>query len=173
MKQFVYLPFLLGCAIFVYYFAKRARLRGGRKKNYDELLQLPPVIMDFNTPEGAILCLEEAYRQGDRDGVLAAKDFVTEARLMLERAGLHDKIDEEMLGKASATLVDSFKSHLAKKWPDFKGVESFFLRREVYCDKVVVVTEACRLSNGEFSQQRILVSETEQGWRVLNPEESK
>jgi len=170
MKLFIFIPFLLGSAILIYYWAKRARLRRGREKFYDELLQLPPVSMDFTTPEGAILCLEEAYRQGDRDSVLAAKDFVTEARLMLEKAGLHDKIDQEMLGKASATLLDSFKSHLSKKWPDFKGVESFFLRREAYCDKVVVVTEACRLANGEFSQQRILVSETEQGWRVLNPE---
>ncbi|MDH3346521.1 MAG: hypothetical protein OEM02_00275 [Desulfobulbaceae bacterium] len=169
MNLVFYVLFSVGAVVLIFFWAKQRGLRNGREAFYKELLELPPVVKDFSTPEGAILCLEDGYRKRDMDAVIAAKDFTTEARLMLEKAGLHEGMDEEIVKKASDTLLVNFKSHLEKKWPDFKGVKSFFLKRDPYSDKIVIVTEACRQPNGELSQQRILVSETSQGWRVLNP----
>jgi hypothetical protein len=140
-----------------------------RDEAYAQLKGLPPVAKDFTTPEGAILCLEDAYRRRDIEAAIAAKDFKTEARLMLQNTGFKEHIDDEMVAKAAEALVASFRAHTIASWPDFEGLESFFTNREPYADKVVLVTEMCRFPDGGFSRQQILVAETPQGWRVLNP----
>ena len=140
-----------------------------RDEAYAKLRGLPPVAKDFTTPEGAILCLEDAYRRRDIEAAIAAKDFKTEARLMLQKTGFKDHIDDEMVAKTAEALVASFRAHTTASWPDFEGLESFFTKREPHADKVVLVTEMCRFPDGGFSQQQMLVAETLQGWRVLNP----
>src|SRR5262249_7428706 len=137
---------------------------------YAELKALPPVARDFNTPEGAILCLEDDYRHHDIEAAIAAKDFKTEARLMLEKTVRKDIIDDALISKTAEALTLSFRFYTTNKWPDFDGLESFFTKREPYSDKVVIVTEVCRFPDREFSTQRLLVSQTDNGWRVLNPE---
>jgi hypothetical protein len=126
-----------------------------RDEAYAQLKALPAVAKDFTTPEGPILCLEDAYRRRDIEAAIAAKDFKTEARLMLEKTGFKDHVDDEMIAKTAEALVE--------------GLDSFFTKREPHADKVVLVTEMCRFPDGGFSQQQILVAETPQGWRVLNP----
>lgn len=48
-----------------------------------ELRALPRPPLDFTTPEGAILCLEDAMRRQDLDAAVACKDFQIEAVLLL------------------------------------------------------------------------------------------
>ena len=150
-----------------------AARRSSRKQEQDEiyarLKSMPPVAKDFTTPEGAILCIEDAYRRRDIEAAIAAKDFKIEARLMLQKTGLRDQVDDEMIAKTADALVASFRAYTVAQWPDFDGLESFFTKREPYSDKVVIVTEVCRFRDGGFSQQQMLVAETPQGWRVLNP----
>lgn len=136
---------------------------------YAKLKALPLVARDFTTPEGAILCLEDAYRRRDIEAAIAAKDFTIEATLMLQKTGFKDQIDQEMVAKTAETLQASFRAHTVKNWPDFEGLESYFTKREPYADNIVVVTEVCRFSDGGFSEQNMLVAHTSQGWRVLNP----
>jgi hypothetical protein len=140
-----------------------------RDELYAHLKSLPPVRRDFNTPEGAILCLEHAYRLRSIDAALAAKDFQTEARLMLQKTDFNGPIDNEMIQTIAEALIVSFRAQHNARWPDFEGLESFFVKRESYADKVVLITQVCRSRNGGFSQHRILVAETPRGWRVLNP----
>src|SRR6478735_8084955 len=75
--------------------------RPGTQRMHDEvyaqLKALPPVAKDFTTPEGAILCLEDAYRRRDIEAAIAAKDFKTEARLMLQKSGFKEHMDDEMI----------------------------------------------------------------------------
>src|SRR4051812_9160397 len=40
-------------------------------------------IHDFSTPEGAILCLEDAYDEQDMEKAMACRNFLEEARLLL------------------------------------------------------------------------------------------
>jgi hypothetical protein len=140
-----------------------------RDEAYASLKALPPVTKDFTTPEGAILCLEDAYRRHDIEAAIAAKDFKTEARLMLQKTGFKDRIDDEVIAKTAEALVASFRAHTTASWPDFEGLESFFTKREPHADKIVLITEMCRFPDGGFSHQQMLVAETPQGWRVLNP----
>ena len=158
---------LIGAAVvYAYSRSKKQRALDGI---YADLRALPPTAKDFTTPEGAILCLEDAFRRRDIEAAIAAKDFKTEARLMLQETGFKDYIDDEMVAKTAETLLLSFRAHTTAKWPDFEGLEAFFTKREPHSDKVVVVTEVCRFPDHEFSTQHLLVAETADGWRVLNP----
>ena len=141
------------------------------KRNlYLELLALPTVAVDFTTPEGAILCLEEAYRRKDIEAAVRAKNFITEARLVLRKSKLDILVDdEESVAKTAELLEMSFRSHTMTEWPDFSSQESFFPKIEVIDDRIVAVTEVCRFQDGLFSKQQILVGRTAEGWRVLNP----
>lgn len=133
-----------------------------------ELMALPEVRKDFTTPEGAILCLEEAYRSKNIEAAVAAKDFKTEARLMLEKTGFGACINDETVAKTAGALELSFRAHTTAQWPDFDRLESFFPKREPLRDGIVAVTEVCRFPDGLFSREEILVTETLEGWRVLN-----
>ncbi len=148
---------------------RRSGAQRARDEIYAELKAQPPVAHDFTSPEGAILCLEDAFRRRDIEAAIAAKDFNTEARLMLQKTGFKEHMDDEMITKTAEALVASFRAHTTERWPDFEGLESFFTNREPHSDKVVIVTEVCRFPDGGFSQQQMLVAETAQGWRVLNP----
>lgn len=169
MKITIVIGILVVAAIIAFLALRHSDTQQARDEAYAQLKALPPVAKDFTTPEGAILCLEDAYRRRDIEAAIAAKDFKTEARLMLQKTGFKDRIDDEMIAKTAEALVASFRAHRTASWPDFDGLESFFTKREPYADKVVLVTEVCRFPDGGFSRQQILVAETPEGWRVLNP----
>ncbi len=133
-----------------------------------ELMALPDVRKDFTTPEGAILCLEDAYRRKDIEAAVAAKDFKTEARMMLEKTGFRNCINDGTVAKTAEALELSFRSHTTARWPDFDLLESFFPKREPLGNGIVAVTEVCRFPDGLFSRQEMLVVETSAGWRVLH-----
>ena len=143
-----------------------------RNEAYDKYKASPPIAVDFTTPEGAILCLEDAYRRHDIEAAIAAKDFNEEAKRMLQKiwqnTGNKDTGDEKMVALTVEALLATFRLELSETWPNFEGLESFFTKREPDIDSSVIVTEMCRFPDGGFSQQRLLVAETPQGWRVLN-----
>lgn len=160
---------LLVVAVGVLVWSRKITARLRQEAAYEQLKALPVVARDFTTPEGAILCLEDAYRRRDLPAAVAAKDFSSEARLMVQRVSPTLRGDAEMVAKAAEALELSFRTHTEKAWPNFDGIESFFTKREPHAEGVVLVTEVCRFPDGSLSHQQILVAETPQGWRVLNP----
>ena len=133
-----------------------------------ELMALPDVAKDFTTPEGAILCLEDAYRRQDIEAAVLAKDFKTEAKLLLQKTGFKDCINDEMIAKMADVVELSFRKHTSACWPNFDGLESFFPKKTELSEGIVAVTEVCRFPDRFFSRQEILVAKTTSGWRVLN-----
>ncbi|MCB1279654.1 hypothetical protein [Prosthecobacter sp.] len=169
MKRALVIVVLAVVANVAYRALHQSGVEQAREEAYAELKALPPVARDFTSPEGAILCLEDAYRRHDIEAAVAAKDFKTEARLMLQRAGYKDFVDEGMIARTSEALASGFRMSTTASWPDVEGGESFFTKREPHADKVVLVTEVRRLPDGGVFQQQLLVAETPEGWRVLNP----
>jgi hypothetical protein len=135
--------------------------------------QTAVIAHDFATPEGAILCLEDAYRAQDIEKAVACKDFQTEARLMLaklQKIPLADA-DPELIQKTAEVLELGFRKQVRTEgFPNMNGVLSTFPAQEPVHENIVVVTEECRYPDGNTSKQRILVGKTKDGWRVLNPE---
>lgn len=160
---------VLGMAIMITLALRRAKRKQIAEAAYDNLKALPAISKDFTTPEGAILCLEDAYRHRNIEAAVACKDFVTEARLMLHQLGGGIELDESALKETAETLELGYRQEMTHSWPDFSSLESFFTDRKQHSDGVVVVTEMCRFPDGLFSQEKILVAQTQNGWRVLNP----
>jgi len=169
MKIAILVAIIVVIAIGLLFALRRSGAQPRRDEIYAKLKAQPPVAKDFTTPEGAILCLEDAYRRRDVEAAIAAKDFKTEARLILQTTGFNGLMNDEMIVKTAEALVVSFRAHTTARWPDVEGLESFFTKREPHSDKVVLVTEVCYFPDGGFSEQQMLVAETPQGWRVLNP----
>lgn len=165
------------CAVFALYAWFSANRRKSEAINvldqvYSDLKARPTYTPDFKTPEGAILKLEAAYKARDLEEAVSCKDFVTEAKLLLKK--MHNSPsgfaeDANRIKETAEVLELTFRKHMQEGWPDMKGVESFFISRDAYSDGVMAVNEVCRYPDGGFSNQVLLVSETKDGWRVLNP----
>ena len=129
---------------------------------------LPPVEMDFSTPEGVILCLEDAYRRQSIESACVCKNFMIEGTLKLLDLDPNLARDLEFRKKNALLLERSYRKATTEAWPDLKGVESFFIDRQVYHDGIVVVVEIRRSPDGTFTKLNHLVANTNSGWRVLN-----
>ncbi len=131
--------------------------------------------MDLSTPEGAILCLEDAYRRGDIEAAVACKDFWLEAKCMLEDSKFADTfkdggIDEEIIAKAADTLEKGYRMEMEQNgFPDFNGLRSTFSRKQKVKDNIYKVTEVCYFPDGGNSVQNILVGYRNGQWKVLYP----
>ena len=130
---------------------------------------LPPVEMDFSTPEGVILCLEDAYRRQSIESACVCKNFMIEGTVTLLNVDPNLARDPKFRKKNALLLERSYRKATTESWPDLKGVESFFIDRQLYTDGIVIVTELHRLRDGTFNQLKLLVAKTKDGWKVLNP----
>jgi hypothetical protein len=156
---------------------QRAAARAERARRINTLKGKPPVTLDFTTPEGAVLMLEDAFRRHDLEAAVAAKDFATEAELELQAAGSPEAPAKTAIAERAASLEAKFRALMAASWPDFSAVTSYFVEAQPYIQtaghligaNLIVVTEINRFAQGGYSEQRILVCETPGGWRVLNP----
>jgi len=134
----------------------------------EQLRALPSVEQDFSTPEGAVLCLEDAYRRKNIESVCACKNFMIEGTVALLNVDPKLARDPELRKKNAMFSERAFRKETTEAWPDFKGVESFFIDRQVYTDGIVVVVEIRRSPDGTFTRLNHLVANTHSGWRVLN-----
>jgi hypothetical protein len=160
-----------------FYGYRNASNRAQRVRRLAANRDKPAVTADFSTPEGAILMLEQAFRQRDLEAAVLAKDFRTEAELELGSSGTTRRASDSEITARAAELEQRFRAMMQSSWPDFSGVESHFVDRESYPPPVglasarnlAVVSEVNRFRQGGYSEHRILVAEGAQGWRVLNP----
>ena len=134
----------------------------------EQLRALPVFEMDFNTPEGAILCLEDAYRRQSIESVCMCKHFLIEGILMLLDADPNLARDAELRKRNAVLLERKYRQEITGAWPELKGVETFFIDHQRYINGIVVVTELRRMPDGTFSKLNLLVANTLSGWRVLN-----
>jgi hypothetical protein len=124
--------------------------------------------MDFTTPEGAVLCLEDACRRRDVEAAVACRDFAAEAKVWIyERGHLSKQTQEEMLPEITKVMEKAFRDSLNKAWPiDWQRAKSYFPNRETDNDGVIV-NEITTTPAGTVLERRILVKQTTDGWRVV------
>ena len=126
----------------------------------------PPV--DLRTPEGAILSLEEAYRQKDIVKAIACKDFQVEATYMMrDKPELNSA---ELRSLIARRLELGYRAEMSRGFPIFLGVKSTFPAKREIAGGIVVVTELCQFPDGQTSRRNILVAKTSAGWKVMFPE---
>lgn len=125
---------------------------------------------DQSTPEGAILCLEDAYDARDIDRAMACKDFEAEAGVMLSRLEnmKHLRDDRNIITQTAEVLQLSFIKHIEDNFPSFAGVQRAFPKREFVNEDLCIVTEVCCFPDQTKSLQRLYVSRKNNSWYVLS-----
>lgn len=125
-------------------------------------------VHDFSTPEGAILCLEDAFDEQDIEKALACKNFEEEARLLLLK--MNDRLNgKEILETTADILRSSFiKSLKDDGFPVFKDLRRAYPCRKKISDNLYLITEVCIFPDGKKCRQDIYTFRGEDGWRVLN-----
>lgn len=126
---------------------------------------------DFSTPEGAILCLEDAYDEHNIEKAIACKDFQEEARMLLKRMNeLYQ--DGEIVERTAEILELSFRKSLQENgFPVFKNILRAFPVRQKISRNLYLVTEVCIFPDGSKSRQQLYTYNGPDGWRVLHPED--
>ena len=79
MKTALVILILLAVGAALFFTTRQKGIASADNETYAKLKAMPPVAKNFETPEGAILCLEDAYRRKDIEAAVAAKDFKIEA----------------------------------------------------------------------------------------------
>lgn len=158
--------------------AIRDNLSGDHLKNFDK--GLGGMIVDAgedyflpsdDTPEGAIVKLEEAFDADNIEAAIACKDFSKEAELMLSKLG-KGELGTEVVEKTAEVLKLSFLKHLQENGiPKFKGIKRAFPKREKISDNHMIITEVCYFPDGNHSVQRLNTYKTDSGWKVMGPED--
>lgn len=124
---------------------------------------------DFSTPEGAILCIEDAYDAQDIERAMACKDFEEEAKQMLSAMKSVNQLgeNEEVVPQMAEVLRLSFIKSMEGNFPSFEGITRAFPKREMVRDNLAIVTEVCFYPDQTKSSQRLYVSKKDGGWKVL------
>ncbi|HEX5219151.1 MAG TPA: suppressor of fused domain protein [Verrucomicrobiae bacterium] len=139
-----------------------------------QLRALPRPAMDLTTPEGAILCLEDAYRRRDIEAAVACKDFEVEAVLLLVKTQPDLANDPEIQAKTAEVLELGFRKEKTGNWPEMDGMESFFAgRRPGFQDlAIVIVTEYVLTPDGSIEENHLQVCKRGNEWKVLSAVEA-
>jgi uncharacterized protein YegJ (DUF2314 family) len=121
----------------------------------------------LETPEGALLCLEDAYDEKNIDKAITIMDFVEDAKLMLEK--LNMPFDKEVVNTTAEALQLAYVKSIQENIPNFSNVKRAFPYREKIREDLYIITEICTYPNGGKSVQKIQVHNSGNGWKVLSP----
>lgn len=127
---------------------------------------------DFTTPEGAILCIEDAYDAHDLNKVIACKDFEAEARLMLSHSKQMGTLanNPEIITETEEAVRSTFIKFIDDYgFPSFKDIKRAFPLREFLNDDLCIITEVCHYPDRTKSTERLYVAQRNGEWKVLSP----
>ena len=125
---------------------------------------------NFDTPEGVITAIENAYVEGDLEKVLACKDFREEAIIMLSKYDNEAMQGEAIVEKTEEMLRMAFiKQMEADGMPDFRGVKRAFPKREKISEHEYIITEIITVPDGSKAINKIKTIKTSNGWKFLAP----
>jgi len=125
---------------------------------------------DFSTPEGAILCLEDAYRAKDIEKAVRCKDFRGDAEQMLSSRPQEIRSDPAIVAQMAQVLERAYRVGRQKDgFPDMRGVSSTFGEKKSLGGDTLLVTEVFRLPDGSTQKEKVYVKHTTEGWRVMEP----
>lgn len=121
---------------------------------------------NLETPEGAILALEEAYDNDDLEAAMDCKDFYKEAEFILQKMNKIE-LDESIITKTAEVLKLSYIKNMQEHgMPKFAGLKRAFLRDKVSDDQYII-TEICLYPDGGKSSQKMNTFKIDNQWKVL------
>jgi hypothetical protein len=123
---------------------------------------------DFSTPEAAIKSLEEAYSSKDIDKIMEARDFKSEAKLMLLKMNPELANDQEILKGMEEVLFLGNKQEIEAEVPDFSNLKCSLEDKKDLGNGVIQFNEICVFPDKGTSEQLVHAYKGERGWRFIN-----
>lgn len=126
-----------------------------------------PNSVDLSTPERAVQSLEDGWRANDIEKAICCKDFRGEAEQILRDKPAEVRA-EDIISKTAQVLELAYRAEVEKSgFPKIEGATSTFTeQREISPDRVEL-TEVFRFSDGSTHIEKVQVSRTKDGWKVI------
>jgi hypothetical protein len=127
----------------------------------------------YTTPEEAIASLERAYTNNDLEGVFNSKDFIEEAKLILEQAKYdYDLSDEELLEATAELLQLGLTQSIQENgFPDFSNLRVEHSGLQEFREGIYVINEKITYPDDTIWETRIFLSCKNDVWKVVTIEE--
>ena len=123
---------------------------------------------DYSTPVAALRALEAAYERKDVEAAVAAKDFLFEARAMLEAMKGTGSADEALVKQAAEVLELSFRQELKERgYPNFVGLKCTVVQQKSLRDGLVEMLEKCVYPDQRTSTEKVHAARSATGWRIV------
>lgn len=124
---------------------------------------------NYNTPEEAIISLEKAYTDMDIVNIIASKDFVAEAKLILQRSNMSStkEIIKETAELLKLSLIEDLKNN---GYPSFKDVKREFSTIKEINENLFFLEESLLYDNGESYKNKVFLTNENNKWRVAMTE---
>ena len=126
----------------------------------------------FETAQEALHALEDAFRQEDLEQAVACKDFHAEARLLLQQVLPELADQQEIIQQVAEELESVFRTTMQEEgFPDLQGIETQVVQVDPLPENegIYVATELQRFPDGTIGLFQVLMSQGEEGWKVLIP----
>jgi hypothetical protein len=122
----------------------------------------------LSTPESAVRAFEDALIRKDIEAAVAAKDFDTEARLMLKKINPELASDSEILKQTAQVLELGFRKEIETDgFPDFTGLTCSLSKATDVAENLVKMVETCVRASGKTTVQNLFAFKGKNGWRVV------
>lgn len=127
----------------------------------------------YNTPEEAITSLESAYTNNDLEGVFNSKDFIEEAKMILEQATSEfDSNDLELVDATAELLQLRLTLSIQENgFPDFSHLETELYGLQKVNEIIYVINEKIIYPDATIYETRIFLSYKNGIWKVATVEE--
>jgi hypothetical protein len=127
----------------------------------------------YNTPEEAIISLETAYNNNDLEGIFNSKDFIEEAKLILEQTSYsYDLSDKELLEATAELLQLGLTQSIQENgFPNFTNVKTELYGLEEFRKDIFVINERIIYPDNSTYETRIFLSCKNNIWKVATIEE--
>ena len=127
----------------------------------------------YTTPEEAIKSLETAYTNNDLAAIINSKDFICEAKFILESAAIEYDLDDDEIVLETAKLAElSLILSLQKNgYPDFTDLKSEIYDLQRFRENIYFVNERISYPDGFVYVTRIFLTLKNDVWKVALIEE--
>jgi predicted double-glycine peptidase len=125
---------------------------------------------NYNTPEQAIISLENAFSNKDIANVVASKNFEAEAKIALQRTNV--ELNEETIDVTAKLLKLSLVEYILNNgFPDFSMVKRQFSELSEMDNDLYFIEEMLIYENGETYSNIVFLTFENEKWKVAMTEE--
>ncbi|KGO88028.1 hypothetical protein Q765_02910 [Flavobacterium rivuli WB 3.3-2 = DSM 21788] len=127
----------------------------------------------YDTPEEAVASLEKAYSNEDINAIILCKDFIEEAKFILEQTVEAYNLENiELIEETAKALESSLVLTLQENgFPNFKNLKSEIFNLQRFKDNIYVVDERVTYPDNTIYETRIFLSFKNGVWKVALVEE--